>query len=122
LLKRGERAGATHPNGEPTTSVWLRHSSGKLWWEQIDPPAESERGESAPGGRPSKVDQVLALGLGVIIDGLVEPVSKNEVARRIDEFAASRKVDISTRSCITIVERLVANGAIKKQGGLYVKV
>jgi hypothetical protein len=121
LLKRGERAGAVHPNGEPTTSVWLRHSSGKLWWEQIDPPAEPERGESAAGGRPSKVDEVLALGLGAIIDGLVEPASKNEVARRIEDFAAARKLDIGSRSCIKVVERLVSNAAIKKQEGLYVK-
>jgi hypothetical protein len=121
LTKRGKRAGAIHPNGEPTTSLWLRHASDKLWWEQIEAPAESPREQSAPGGRPSKVDELLALGLGLVIDSLTEPASKNEVARRIEELAASRKLDVGLRSCVKAVERLVSNGAVKKQGGLYVK-
>lgn len=49
LAKRGNRARATHPDGEPTTVIWLRHSTtGGIFWEQCQPPA-GEEGEDATG-------------------------------------------------------------------------
>jgi RecA-family ATPase len=42
LAKRGSRAGATHLDGEWTTTVFLQHSkSGGVRWEQIDEPVKS---------------------------------------------------------------------------------
>lgn len=78
LAKRGTRAGATHPDGSVAhSSVWLRQAVGRIYWEHCQPPEEpasaaeepSERsrrrpaaqGEPRTAGRPSKVDQALAL-------------------------------------------------------------
>lgn len=123
LVKRGARAGAVHPNGEPTTSVWMRHADGKLWWEQLNEPVEPEAEKTAVGGRPSKVEEVLALGLGKLLDALTEPgVSQNELAKRIESFAAKSALDVSLRTCKEVVKQLVANKAVKKtEEGLYVK-
>ncbi len=49
LVKREKRAGATHPNGEPTTSLWLQHAAVGILWEQLEPPEESEPKNDRPG-------------------------------------------------------------------------
>lgn len=130
LLKRGTRAGATHPDGTPTCSILMKQSDGKLWWEQVQPPEAESKNEQLKGGRPSKVDQALEIGLGFVIDSLTEPVSKNEVARRIEAFCAKAEpwqsrqgpaLDVSLTVCKQVVERLVARGAVKKQEKGYIK-
>lgn len=77
LAKRGRRAGATHPDGEPTTVVWLKHAAHGIRWEQVQPPEEApegqDSGKDAPGrqertgkrqdakpGAPSKASQTFA--------------------------------------------------------------
>lgn len=64
LAKRGNRARATHPDGEPTTVIWLRHSTtGGIFWEQCQPPA-GEEGEDATGAPVGAVTQPQAGGGG----------------------------------------------------------
>jgi hypothetical protein len=55
LAKRGSRAGAKHPDGEPTTVLWLRHATdGSICWEQCQPPeGENEDETGAPIGAGS---------------------------------------------------------------------
>jgi len=38
LAKRSRRAGATHPDGTPTTAIHLKQSDHGICWEQVDPP------------------------------------------------------------------------------------
>lgn len=52
LSKRGKRAWACHPSGQPTLELWLRHGSSGIHWEQIDPPDEPE--ESGSSGKRTK--------------------------------------------------------------------
>jgi hypothetical protein len=124
--KRGDRAGATHPDGTPTRVVWLRRAEkGEgIHWKQIDPPdepAESGSDRKASGGRPNKIAALLAIGLGPIIDKATAPVSKNELARQIETFAASKDLDVSFSLCKQAVETLVANKALKKTEAGYEK-
>jgi len=128
LAKRGARAAAQHPTendrpGEFTNSIFLRQAIGKIFWEQTAPPVDKEEGEPEDrfGGAPSKVEKVLALGLGKLIDALTTPAGKNELAKRIENFAGDGGIDVSEGTCKKVVERLVENGAIKKKEGKYVK-
>lgn len=127
LAKRGGRARATNPDGSPTKSIWLRHATHGIRWHQIDPPAESESDSESTaqgdkkGGRPSKVDELLGIGLGPVLDTLKEPVSKNELAKKIEDYAASRSFDCSRGTCLKVIEKLVGNKALSKGENGYAK-
>lgn len=120
MVKRGKRAGATHQDGQATTSVWIRHAAAGIHWEQTNPPQEpaavepKESKEDRKGGRPSKVEKLMAMGLGLVIDKLTEPVSKNELAKRIEAYAATHGVDASRNTCKSAIEQLVENKALNK--------
>ena len=124
LAKRGRRARATHPSGEPTECIWLRHATnGSIFWEQTDPPVEPEKEEksTSSGGRKSIVNQVLSLGCGAVIDSLKNPVGKNELAKLIEDHCSAHHLDVSESTCKRVVEELVKNNAIQKKDGKYVK-
>ncbi len=42
LPKRGRRAAAKDIHGQTTTSIWLKHSTTGICWDQVDAPAEDE--------------------------------------------------------------------------------
>lgn len=122
MAKRAERAGAVDLDGTPIRDIWLRHSTKGICWEQQQSPEEpAPKTEGNTGGRASKVDELITLGLGLVIDGLVEATGKNEVARRIEQHAAKLKMDISLNTAKKAVEKLVQNGAIKKTESGYLK-
>jgi DnaB-like helicase N terminal domain/AAA domain len=122
LAKRGKRAWATHPTGEYTQILWLRHATQGIFWEQIDPPQEDEQDRKPQKeGRPSKIDRLMSLGLGGIVDDLKEPTGLNELARLIENYAGKNGIDVKTTVCKEAVSRLVTNGALKKEDGKYVK-
>ena len=126
LAKRGSRAKATHPDGQWTNSVWLRHAETGIKWEQCEPPSEEEKqesghGERAEGGRPSKVQEVMSLGLGGMIDNLNDPIGRNCLAKMIEDYAATQKLDASPGTCKRVVEQLVKNGVVIKTEGGYKK-
>jgi hypothetical protein len=123
LAKRGPRAHARHPNGTPAyRDIFLRHAEGRIYWEQVDPPEEpQEEGDGQPGGRPSKVDKLLGLGLGAVIDALAEPVGRNALARIIEDHAASKGMDVSQCTCRRAIEHLVETKALKKDQNGYRK-
>jgi len=121
LAKRGKRACATNPDGSRTTSIWLRHAEGRIFWEHCDPPAESESKGKNKEGRPSKVEDLIAIGLGSVIDQLSTEVGKLELSRRIEKYAATKSKDVSLDTCKRAVEKLVENGAIKKTDNGYIK-
>lgn len=52
LSKRGKRAGAVHPNGDPALTLWLRHAEKGIFWEQIDPPQEPVEEARKAGRKP----------------------------------------------------------------------
>lgn len=122
LAKRGPRAGATHLDSTRTTSLWLRHAQDRIFWEQVEPPQEPEPKTKGGGGRPSKVDQLLAVGLGGMVDKLTTPTGLNELARLIENYAASQGVDVKITTCKEAIVRLVANKVLKKEDGKYSRI
>lgn len=135
LPKRGGRSGATHPNGEPTTVVWLRHADGRIHWEQVQPPeepAEDEQGggkDSSEGGggkkgRPSKVEYVLsALPWPEFVAQIpAEGWGRNEAVRQAENWLATRGHDISqTQIRDGLLAALVSRKQLQKVDGKYLK-
>lgn len=128
LAKRGYRAGARHPSGEFTTSIYLRHAMDRIFWDQVEAPEQGEDEQQQPrrergqvSGRPSKVDELLKLGVGSVIDRLTEPTGRNALIKRLEEYAASRDLDISSSACRDAIAKLVSNKALRKTSEGYVK-
>lgn len=126
FAKRGARAGAQELDGQPATAITLEHSPRGIYWRQVDTAQQAppeEKGEKESGGRPSKIDALLTMGLGPFIDACTaDGEGKNEIARRLETFAAKGKKDVSLRCCKDAIEVLVSRGAIvKTEGGKYRK-
>ena len=123
LAKRGSRAGAIHPDGKWTNSVWLKHAAKGIRWEQTEPPEEKkDEKRNDKHGRPSKVDALIAIGLGGFIDATsTEGEGLREISRRLEAFAATKKADVSEATCRRAVALMVSNGAMVKKEKLYFK-
>ena len=121
FAKRGKRAGAVHPNLEPTQVVWLQHAKdGTIFWNQIEEPLPPEVHAGKPG-RTSKVEKLMAAGLGPVLDSLKEPVGLKELGRRIMNHAGKLKIDVSMTSARNAIELLVESGALIKENNEYKK-
>ncbi|MGC3961305.1 MAG: hypothetical protein QM813_26280 [Verrucomicrobiota bacterium] len=120
LAKRGKRAGAKHPSGEWTTSIYLKHATGRIFWEQCDPPAEKEPTQGR-AGQPSKIEKVMSIGLGEVIDAITSAKSMNSIAEHVVTFALSKGEQISMATAKKIVAKLVGNNALKQTDGGLIK-
>lgn len=89
FAKRGKRAGATHPSGEPTDTVWVRHSAQGICWEQVDPPEEpaedgGNRRRREKPGRPSAQDDFKAMNLHDFLTACpADGESQNKIEERL---------------------------------------
>jgi hypothetical protein len=126
LAKRGNRAWATHPNGELTTKLYLRHSTSGMCWQQVDPtdvPRETPQAKATSGGRPSKVQQIATMNLhSFCAQCKTEGETLRTISSRLEQWLAREHLDYSTSTCTRAVAALVANQKLQKtDGGLYVK-
>lgn len=126
FTKRGKRAGACHPSGEPATTVWIRHSATGIYWEQSDPPEEPAEDENRPRkaiGKPSKIQEIASMNLNDFLAGCVaEGEGKKAVARRLEGWLAKRSLDVSFDTCKRSIEAIVASGKLTKtEDGKYRK-
>jgi len=122
LAKRGRRAWATHPNGDPTTSLFLKHHPERIFWEQTDPPEMDEHG-GKPGGRPSQVDVISRHNLhSFCAECKPEGEGLNEIAKRLERWLAREKIDASLSTCKRAIPALVANAKLHKtDDSTYIK-
>lgn len=128
LSKRGPRAWATHPNGDFTTSIYLKHSQKGICWEQINPdqlvkPPENEKGGDSKMGRPSKVVEFASMNLFEFCNKcLAEGEGILAIAKRFENYMATQRKDVSITTARRVIAELVANGKISKTTeGKYVK-
>lgn len=138
LAKRGSRAGALHPDGEPaTSSVWLRQAVGRIYWEHCQPPEEpastamdaSERperraaakGAPRPAGRPSKIDQALGLDWGSFVATLpVDGVSGREMHKLAEPWLAKvGGISIGKTPFYDLAAKLVQTNRLQMIGDRY---
>ena len=124
LSKRGGRAWATHPSGEFTTSIFMQHAQGKIFWEQTEPPQIPESTSTGkPAGRKSKVDEIATSNLHDFCAACKpEGEGLNDIARRLENHLAKNRFDASKNTCKRAVVALVANAKLLKgEDGLYRK-
>lgn len=121
MSKRGKRSGATHTDGSPAQTLWLRHSEKSIFWEQIAAPEEHKH--DASSGRPSDVERVNAMNLSNFLTGCTKDGERlNEISKRLMGWLAEQNDDVKLRTCQRIIPRLVTSRKLKKTSeGLYVK-
>lgn len=124
LPKRGKRAAARHPDGQPTTVLHLRHSPTGIHWDQVDPPQETAPAE--PEEKPKKLsaaDKVAAMNSHDFI-AACKPDGEglNQIANRLLEWIESKRLPYSLATCKqSILPKLLETGKlIKKDGKFYV--
>ena len=117
MAKRGNRAGATHLDGQPTSSIWLKHASEGICWIQVEEPEmPSPKDKDKASGR-KEVD----LPLGPVIDRLTTAKSKNALAKEIVEYAEDHGVEMSLSTAKRRVVKLLGNKAIKRSGEGFIR-
>lgn len=113
LAKRGKRAGAVHPDGRDTSVLWLRQATdGSILWIQCEPPQESQATPSREGGRPSKIDELLAR-VSPFVDSISTDTKelRSSVIERMRTWAlATIRVNISDRTAIRLLDLLFERG------------
>jgi RecA-family ATPase len=126
FTKRGARAGATHPSGEPTDTIWIRHSSNGIYWEQVEPPEEpADDGEKPKrsNGRPSKEAEIVRMNLHDFLSQCSpDGETHNKIAERLEGWLARRSFDASRATCKRAIPALVsAQKLTKTEEGKYLK-
>lgn len=132
IPKRGRRAGAQHPDGQPTVSIWLQHSKNGIFWQQIQPPEEPMAQEksrkpksegSGKNGRPSQLDKVLALNMHEFCSAFPpEGEHQAAAAKRLNNWLAGKSIDVGTdRTAIRYLAEIVGTGKVKKADDKYFK-
>lgn len=130
IPKRGRRAGAQHPDGQPTVSIWLQHSKNGIFWQQIQPPEEpmtqekraKREGPGSRGGRPNDQERILGMNIHEFLSGC-EPTGESlrAVGIRLEDWLAKQNVAVSTRTAERAIAALVGTGKIKKEHQRYYK-
>ncbi len=126
LAKRGQRAWATHPEGDfPTTSIFLRHAADRILWIQVPPPELPQKSDrkGAPAGRPNKIVEVATMNLHSFCAACTtEGEGLNIIAARLETWLAKERKDVGITTCKKVVAALVANGKLSKNANaLYLK-
>lgn len=119
LAKRGKRACATNPDGSRTTSIWMRHAEGRIFWEHCDPPVESEsKGKGASGGPKPKLE---GIPLGVVWDSITKTTSLTNIAKQVQAFALKQGENVGLTTCKNHVATMIKNGVLKESDGGFIK-
>lgn len=128
LAKRGSRAKATHPDGQWTNSVWLRHAETGIKWEQCEPPEEEEKQESGERQpkepkltKPEQVNR--ALGMSFFNSIPAEGEGLRPLISRIADWMTSKDSDmkmvVSKTTGERAVELMLRSSKVKCERGLY---
>lgn len=126
--KRGDRAGATHPNGEPTNVVWLRRAlKGEgIHWQQVDEPEQKVAEQKE---KPlTKPQQIATLNLGTFLNKCpADGEGLRAVIRRLTSWLASKDcpkrslAQCSHGSLNTAVGLMLENEKLTMTENLYFK-
>lgn len=86
LAKRGKRAGATAITGEPTNSIHLKHSEGRILWQQTNEPEREPRFTV----RRQSASAAKAKADAGVVDSIVEQVDKPMTEKEVKRVALGR--------------------------------
>jgi RecA-family ATPase len=103
LTKRGKRACATHPDGSPALSIWLRHAEKGIIWQQVAPPDEQpyvpkEKAVKEP--KKSKVEILAGKNLHDVLSKIpADGETANSLGERFHDFSLANGHNIAKSSC-----------------------
>ena len=136
LAKRGQRAGAKHPNGTNTNVVHLEHSRDNIYWLQADPLEEvASASESAPdANKPLKPSDAAKAVAASNIHGLTSKIPEagweyQVLFDKLRDFAANElgillPMDTDGRKSYATkqaINRLVGNHKLGTKGKMFIK-
>jgi RecA-family ATPase len=91
LAKRGSRADARHPNGDFTTSVFLKHGTDTIRWHQQLPPEPAEESKVDKEPKLTKPQQIAGLNLATFLSHCTKDgESLRGMMRRLGSWLASK--------------------------------
>lgn len=115
-IAKGNEAGTCHPDGTPSPILWLNHSTaGGMHWEQANPPEEPESKSEPEAPKLSKAQQIAFMNLGTFCSACrPEGEGLREIIKRLENWLAKEKKDVSTATCQRVIPLLVENGKLTK--------
>jgi len=125
MAKRGGRAGAKHPDGTFTTSVFLKHGTDSIRWHQQPPPEVTAEPQER---KLTKPEQIAALNLGTFLSHCAkEGEGLRAITRRLVTWLGSK--DCSKRSLGSCSDKTIRDGIallldnqkLSVKDGLYFK-
>lgn len=128
LAKRGKRAGAVHPDDEPTLTVYIRHARDGIYWDQVPPPYEAEeRAERQPATLEPKLSKPLTIATMNLHGFLAACPEKGESLRqcfgRLMNWLVSsdspKRIDASEGTARSAIGCMIENEKLTKFDGLY---
>lgn len=126
LAKRGNRAGAKHPDGMYTPLIiYLEHSKVGISWTQISPddvPQNKPEEKPKKEKQPSKIEQLACCNNHDFLAGcLSEGEGCREIMTRLEKWAESKNIAAKGGTFQNAVFKMVEIGKLKKTDGKYFK-
>jgi RecA-family ATPase len=124
LAKRGKRAWATHPDGQFTTSIYLKHDAHSIRWHQCEPPEQSAESEpDKKKGPKSKVDILACANLHEVLSKCpTDGESAMAIGQRLENYSRKIGKTLGKTKCRTdLLDALITNGKLIVKGDLYFK-
>jgi RecA-family ATPase len=125
LAKRGPRANARHPNGDFTTSVFLKHGVDSIRWHQQEAPLPPEEVETKKSGPKSKVATLACSNLHDVLNSCQKDgESANSIGQRLHKFSRKIGKTLGLTKCRTdLLDALVENNKLRyeEKSELYFK-
>lgn len=130
FAKRGDRAKATHPDESETTTVYLKHGSDGLLWEQVMPPEEPEGGDDESPKRgsrpPNLIQQVVTSNLFEFYqkmpkEGETSASIKARLIEHVSRPDMPTPYDINAAQATRCIAEMVKRHKLEKRGGKYFK-
>jgi RecA-family ATPase len=90
LAKRGKRAGLKDLVGNARTSVWMRHATSGIWWEEVAEPTPAQLTGEQPAGAPTPPQRIVKV-TGGKADPVAGPTRSNWVNSAVKERLQSGK-------------------------------
>lgn len=121
FAKRGKRAVAKKPNGEPALSIWIRHAATGITWEQIDEPAMEVTADSKPRKQNAGLE-IASLNLHSFIAACpAKGERKSKIATRLYDWLCEEGHHFSEANAKSALGYLISNKKLAKDGELYIK-
>lgn len=119
FAKRGPRAGAKQPNGDPATiNIWIEHAKQGIGWVQVEPPYDSKSPKQEGEKKQKKDEQIAAMNLHSFLSSCpVDGESLRKISTRLELWLCEEaKFDAKNTTCRNTIPLLVSNGKIIKKG------